>query len=114
MDSGKDSVDLLKKLLDRFEGRLNYVIVLNQLRGETFELFEKSGERERAESFGARIITIKKLHEPVMNKIDVLSASFWAATNKSDADVKSLGLLERQRAKVWLKNTCQQLDSVGI
>ena len=37
MDSGKDSVDLLKKLLDRFGARLNYVIVLNQLRGETFD-----------------------------------------------------------------------------
>jgi hypothetical protein len=39
MDSGKDSVDLLKKLFDRFGARLNYVIVLNQLRGETFEIF---------------------------------------------------------------------------
>jgi cellulose biosynthesis protein BcsQ len=29
MDNGKDSVDLLKKLFDRFGNRLNYVIVLN-------------------------------------------------------------------------------------
>ena len=48
MDSGKDSVDLLKKLLDRFGTRLNYVIVLNQLRGDNVEIFEKSGERARA------------------------------------------------------------------
>src|ERR1700678_4401379 len=48
MDSGKDSVDLLKKLLDRFGARLHYVLVLNQLRGDNFEIFEKSGERERA------------------------------------------------------------------
>jgi cellulose biosynthesis protein BcsQ len=47
MDSGKDSVDLLKKLFDRFGSRLNYVIVLNQLRGETFDIFDKSGEKER-------------------------------------------------------------------
>jgi hypothetical protein len=28
MDSGRDSVDLLKKLLDRFSSRLNYILVL--------------------------------------------------------------------------------------
>ena len=31
MDSGKDSVDLLKKHLDRFGARLGHVLVLNQL-----------------------------------------------------------------------------------
>jgi hypothetical protein len=51
MDSGKDSVDLLKKLLDRFESRLNYVLVLNQLdAGDNFEIFNQSGERERAQA----------------------------------------------------------------
>jgi hypothetical protein len=33
MDSGKDSVDLLKTLLDRFGARLNYVLVLNEGKG---------------------------------------------------------------------------------
>ena len=36
MDSGRDSVDLLKKLLDRFGHRLRYVLVRNQLRGDDF------------------------------------------------------------------------------
>jgi hypothetical protein len=76
-------VDLLKKLLDRFGSRLNYVIVLNQLRGENFDLFEKSGEREHAQSLHARIISLRRLHEPVINKIDAGSTSFWAAKNKS-------------------------------
>ncbi|HTI72520.1 MAG TPA: mobilization protein [Candidatus Limnocylindria bacterium] len=114
MDSGKDSVDLLAKLFERFDTRLNYVIVLNQLRGETFDIFEKSGVRERAETLKARMITLKKLHEPVINKIDAGSTSFWAATNKSETDVKGLGLLERQRVKVWLKNAYQQIDSVEV
>ena len=79
MDNGKDSVDLLKKLFDRFGPRLNYVIILNQLRGENFEIFDQSGERERALALHARIITLKRLHEPVINKIDAGSTSFWAA-----------------------------------
>jgi cellulose biosynthesis protein BcsQ len=54
MDAGKDSVDLLAKLLDRFSNRLHYVLVLNQLRGDGFSILEKSGEGARALALGAR------------------------------------------------------------
>jgi hypothetical protein len=114
MDSGKDSVDLLKKLFDRFGKRLDYVIVLNQLRGDHFDIFENSGEKERAYQLNAKIITLKKLHEAVINKIDATSSSFWAAKNKSDGDFKGLGLLERQRVKVWLNHAYDQIDQVGV
>lgn len=114
MDSGKDSVDLLKKLLDRFGSRLNYVLVLNQLRGENFDIFEKSGEKDRALQLHARIISLKRLHDAVITKIDAGSTSFWAAKNKSATDVKGLGLLERQRVKVWLKHAYEQIDSAWI
>jgi hypothetical protein len=114
MDSGKDSVDLLKKLFDRFGKRLNYVLVLNQLRSETFDIFYASGERERATDLNARVITLKRLHEPVINKIDAGSTSFWAAKNRSTTEVKGLGLLERQRVKLWLRAAYEQLDTVEI
>ncbi len=114
MDSGKDSVDLLKKLLDRFGARLNYVIVLNQLRGDNFDLFNQSGERERLLGSGTRIITLKRLHEPVINKIDAGSTSFWAAKNRSVTEVKGLGLLERQRVKLWLRSAYEQIELVEI
>jgi hypothetical protein len=29
-------------------------------------------------------------------------------------DPTGLGLLERQRVKVWMKHTCEQLDTVGV
>jgi len=44
MDSGKDSVDLLKKLLDRFGTGIRYVLVRNQIRGNDFSVLEQSGE----------------------------------------------------------------------
>ncbi len=113
LDSGKDSVDLLKRLLDRFGSRLNYVLVLNQLRGENFEILEKSGEKARALSLNARIISLKRLHESVLNKIDAASSSFWAAKTKGQ-DGSVLGMLERQRVKVWLNNAYEQFDGIGI
>jgi len=114
MDSGKDSVDLLKKLMDRFGSRLSYVIVLNQLRGEEFDILEQSGEKLRAREFGAKFVTLKKLHEGVITKIDAGSTSFWAAKHRSETDVKGLGLLERQRVKYWLKNAYEEIDRVAV
>jgi len=114
MDSGKDSVDLLKKLLDRFGSRLNYVVVLNQSRGEDFDILNKSGEKDRALELNAKIVTLKRLHEGVITKIDAGNTSFWAAKHKSETDVKGLGLMERQRVKYWLKHAYEELDRVGL
>ena len=114
MDSGKDSVDLLKKLFDRFDSRLNYVVVLNQLRGDGFDIFERSGLKERALGLNAKVLPIRRLHEAVITKIDASSASFWAAKNKNHKDANGLGLLERQRVKVWLKHAYQEIEAIGV
>lgn len=114
MDNGRDSVDLLKKVLDRFGSRLNYVIVLNQLRGENFDILDKSGEKEHALSLNARFLTLRRLHETVINKIDAGSTSFWAAKNRSSKESAGLGILERQRVKVWLNHAYEQLDGLHV
>jgi hypothetical protein len=114
MDSGRDSVDMLKRLLDRHGNRLHYTLVLNQLRGDDFRILENSGEKQRAEAMGASIVTLKRLHEASMSKIDASSSSFWTAANKSEGDTSGLRLLERQRVKVWLKNAYAELARTGI
>jgi hypothetical protein len=114
MDSGKDSVDLLGRLFDQYENRLRYVLVLNQLRDEKFSIFEASGLKERAQYLGAQTMTLKRLHAPVMTKIDSNSYSFWAATNKDAQSDNALSLLERQRIKIWLQSAYKELDSLSI
>jgi hypothetical protein len=114
MDSGKDCVDLLNKLLDQFRARIHYVLVQNQLRDEHFTLLELSGVKDRALAFDAQVITLKRLHAPVMTKIDGNSYSFWAAKNKDADSLTALGLLERQRVKIWLNHAYKELDSLTI
>ena len=114
MDSGRDSVDLLGRLLDRFGSQLAYVLVLNQLRGEDFEIFEKSGQKERALALGASIATLPRLHETAMTRIDARSTSFWAAAHSGDKELTGLGLLERQRVKVWLAKANAELTRIGV
>ncbi len=112
MDSGRDSVDLLKKLLDRFGSRLNYVLVQNHIRGDSFDILDASGERRRALELHARIIDIKRLHEASMVKIDSHSSSFWSATQNTDAH--ALGILERQRVRMWLKSAYSEIATLHV
>ena len=114
MDSGRDSVDLLEKLFDRFGQRLRYVLVKNQLRGNDFSQLERSGQLERALGLGAQVVEIKRLHESVVQKIDARNASFWAAKNSAAANGgPGLGLMERQRLKLWLNHANAEIARAG-
>ena len=112
MDNGKDSVDLLKQLLDRYEQRLSYVIVQNQLRGDDFPILRQSGQLERAQGWGANVVTVKRLQDATVTKIDANSSSFWAAAQSDDKSGTRLGLLERQRLRSWLKNAYEEIARV--
>ena len=114
MDVGRDSVDLLARLLDQFGSRLHYVLVRNQLRGDDFSQLDKSGEQARALAFGAQVISIKHLHDPVVQKIDAANASFWSAKHNAAKDGISLGLMERQRLKMWLSHAMGEIDKVAV
>ena len=114
MDAGRDSVDLLAKLLDQFGARLRYVLVRNQIRGDDFSQLDKSGEQNRAKALGAQVITLKRLHDSVVQKIDASNASFWAAKNSSGKEGPGLGLMERQRLKMWLAHAMAEIDTIAV
>ena len=114
MDPGRDSVDLLARLLDQFGPRLRYVLVRNQLRGDDFSQLDKSGEQARALAFGGQVITLKHLHDPVVNKIDAANASFWSAKNNTGKDGPGLGMMERQRLKMWLAHAMAEIDKIAV
>ena len=112
MDSGRDSVDLLRRLLDRFGTGLQYVLVRNQVRGADFSGLEQSGEQSRAIGMGAHVVSVRKLNEHIIQKIDAASSSFWQA-KASDKDSTGLGLMDRQRVKMWLRDVYREIDEVG-
>jgi hypothetical protein len=112
-DVGKDSVELLGRLINTFEAGPNYFVVKNEGRGSDFSLLDGSAALDKALSLGARVISLAQLHEASMRKIDRQNASFWSAlNNRTDPD--SLGLLERQRVKHWLKKTYDTLDTLPL
>jgi hypothetical protein len=114
MDAGRDSTELLRQFLERFGGRIKLVLVLNEIRGERFDLLENSGLRHRAEAAGAQIVRVRKLHDDSMRRIDAQGASFWAALNPTESAPATLGLLERRRVRSWLERISEEFDRVGV
>jgi hypothetical protein len=113
MDAGRDSVDLLNRWLDQFGERLRLVVVLNEIRGERFELLETSRTRQRAEALGARFVPLRHLSDLTMQKIDQNSLSFWSALNHPDRASTGLAILERQRVKIWLDRFYEAIDRIA-
>jgi len=114
MDNSFDSVELLRRLLDQFGDRIRLVMVLNQIRGERFDLLDSSGLRARAEQAGAKTVVLQRLADSTMHKIDAESRSFWSAMNHAAGADGTLGMLERQRVWVWIKRAYEEIDRVGV
>jgi hypothetical protein len=113
MDAGRDSVDLLAAWLDGPGATLPLVIVLNEVRGERFELLAASGLLDTARAQGARVLHLRKLPDALVQKVDGAGASFWAATQAANQGGQ-LGLLDRQRMKVWLARVNAELAALGV
>jgi len=76
-------------------------------------VLEQSGEQARAIGMGAHVVSVKRLHESVIQKIDNSSSSFWKAKS-ADKDASGLGLMDRQRVKMWLRDVYREIDEVGV
>ena len=114
MDAGRDSVELLRRLLDRFGQRLQYIVVRNQLRGDDFSILDRSGQLVRAKGLGARVLDIRHLHDPIVQKIDARNANFHNAKNSQAIDGASLSLMERQRLRLWMNHAYAGIAAAGV
>jgi len=112
-DASKDSIDLLDRLINTYGAGPNYFVVRNLGRGSDFSQLDESPALLKARALGARVFNLEALHEGSMRKIDRHDASFWAAINNR-AGADALGMLERQRVKVWLKATYDSFDTLPL
>ncbi|SBS32286.1 hypothetical protein MSP8887_01695 [Marinomonas spartinae] len=110
MDDGADTITLLDQLLERYpQESVDFVIVQNYGRGNDFSRFQKSDTYKKAVERDALIIELPRLQTKLTQKIDFNNSSFWAVAN----DRSIMNIAERQRMKVWLRNTYQQLHQLG-
>lgn len=113
LDDGRDSTDLLGRLIDTFGDKPNYIVVQNYGRGSDFAMLLGSQSLAKATANGAQVIAMPRLHEASMRKIDAQNTSFWKAVNDKEGP-SALGLLERQRVKSWLATAYAAFDTLPL
>ncbi len=113
MDDGKDSVDLLMRLLDHYNDNASFVIVLNHGRGSDFSMFHESAAAERVRRGEIPVIELRGLHRQTMLRIDRHDKSFWAAGHHTEGET-ALGIMERQRLKVWARHAFGEFARLGV
>ncbi|MEO5735201.1 MAG: mobilization protein [Rubrivivax sp.] len=109
MDANRDSVDLLRRWQESPGAAMRLVLVLNEVRGEHFGQLGSSGLLEGAWAAGARTMRLRKLPDALIQKVDAGGASFWAAQQAGSSD---LGLLDRQRMRLWLQRTQTDIEAL--
>ena len=55
-----------------------------------------------------------QLHQLVVQKIDAKDSSFWAAKQAGADTGAGMGLMERQRLKIWLNHLFAEFDAAGV
>ena len=110
LDDGADGIALLDTLLDRYDSNADYVVVKNYGRGKNFSAYDASAAQARAQVLEATVIELPDLHAGTMRKIDHSNASLWAAAHTKDL---GLGMMDRQRVKVWTNQVYRQFDPVA-
>jgi hypothetical protein len=68
---------------------------------------------ERTQTRGIPVVELRPLHRPTMLRIDRHDKSFWGAANSKGHDT-ALGLMERQRVKVWTRHAYAEFQRLGL
>ena len=110
LDDGADGIRLLDALFERYGSAAAYVVVKNYGRGKDFSTFDASPVQARARQLGAAGLDLPELHAATMRKIDHAGTSLWAATQNGQP---GLGLMDRQRVRVWSNRVYQQFDRLS-
>ena len=110
LDDGADAIALLDSLLERYGRAAAYVVVKNYGRGKDFSAYDASSTRARAMELGAANLDLPELHAATMRKIDHAGTSLWAAAQSGHS---GLGLMDRQRVRVWSNRIYQQFDRLA-
>lgn len=112
IDDSRDSVLLLRSLVERLGGRAKIVCVLNHARGRDFGLFDLSKLRDRIKQADGVVLDLPSLEPAAMHKIESYDKSFWAAVHNEDpTQGPCLSLMERQRAEVFVQGVHSKFRS---
>jgi hypothetical protein len=104
-----DSLDQIQRVVEDLDGKANYVVVRNQVHGESFTLYDRSAVRVRLlKTLGGKEITMTRMEEWLVEGLNRENLTVTAATKH-----ESFYLLDRQRLLTWQRKLYGEIESVG-
>ncbi|MDF1762906.1 MAG: mobilization protein MobD [Oleibacter sp.] len=110
VDDGLDSANLVANFLTKYGKQLPIVLVKNHGRGQDFSALDKVLGQKNLHA--TEQIELPELYASTMSNIDHLNINFWAAANQTERPGGVLGLMERQRTRVWIKKAYSQIEGI--
>jgi hypothetical protein len=102
-----DSIHQIQRLVNALAGKVDFLIIRNEVHGEGFDLFDKSKLRQKLTDLGAREILVTRMHKWLVEDLQKSKLTPTAAQNDPDFTI-----MDRQRLANWQRRFYEQLDSV--
>jgi len=104
-----DSLDQIQRVVEDLDGKASYLIVRNQVHGDSFTLYDRSAVRVRLlKTLGGKEITMTRMDDWLVEGLNRENLTITAATKH-----ESFYLLDRQRLLTWQRKLYAEIESVG-
>lgn len=103
-----DSIYQIQRLVTAIGGKVDFVIIRNEVHGEGFDLFDKSKLRQKLlGDLGAKEIQVKQMQKWLVEDLQKNKLTVTAARTNED-----FSFMDRQRLKLWQEKFYAQIEIV--
>ena len=104
-----DSLDQIQRVVEDLDAKASYIIIRNQVHGESFSLYDRSAVRVRLlKTLGGKEITMTRMEEWLVEDLNRENLTVTTA-----AKHESFYLLDRQRLLTWQRKLYAEIDSAA-
>lgn len=104
-----DSLDQIQRVVEELDDKASYVVIRNQVHGESFALYDRSAVRVRLlKKLGGREITMARMEEWLVEGLNRENLTVTAAGKH-----ESFYILDRQRLLTWQRKLYAEIESAS-
>jgi len=101
-----DSIHQIQRLVSGIPGKVNFVIIRNEVHGEGFDLFDKSKIRQKLlNELGAKEILVTQMYKWLVEGLQRSKLTLTVARNHEDFNI-----IDRQRLVMWQRRFYEQIE----
>lgn len=104
-----DSLDQIQRMVEALGEKVRYVVIRNQVHGDSFALYDQSAVRVRLlKKLGGKEIVMPRMEEWLVEGLNLGNLTVTAATKH-----ESFYLLDRQRLATWQRRLYTEIEATA-